>query len=208
MAKAKQKDASVKVAWVPIEQVKPNPENPRKISEAKIKELMQSMTDLPEMLEFRFLVVDRYTGYLLGGNQRWTAAKRLGLKKIPVAYSDEMTEEQKNEFIIRDNIEAGEWDEEALHFQFKDFPLVNWGLVTGAQADAADRDEDKSGVADAKVIYDNATIKQIVVYFDAETHTKITNQLDIIRDENYFGDNAEVLLFLIDKYGHEQGNEN
>ena len=67
MAKKKEaaQDAAVKVVWVEITEVKPNPENPRKISEAKIKELMQSMQDLPEMFEYRFLVVDRYTGYLL-----------------------------------------------------------------------------------------------------------------------------------------------
>lgn len=206
--KSTAKEASVKIHWVPINDVLPNPANPRKISEAKVDELMQSIQDLPEMMEYRFLVVDRYTGYLLGGNQRWTAAKRLGYDTIPVAYSDEMTEEQKKEFIVRDNIEAGQWDEEKLNFEFKDFPLVNWGIMSGTvNPDSGSRDEDKSRVADAKVIYDNAEIKQVVVYFDAATHAKITAQLEQIKELNYFGDNAEVLLFLIEKYGdHEQSN--
>lgn len=196
-------EAAVKIVWVPIDKVLPNPNNPRTISDKKIEELMQSMTDLPEMVEFRFLVVDRYTGFLLGGNQRHTAMKRLGYTTVPVAYSDEMSEAQKQEFIIRDNIEAGFWDNEKLDFEFRDFPLVQWGIIEGVLP-AESRAHDKSTVADAKIIYDNAEMKQVVVYFDATTHADISNQLEKIRDENYFGDNAEVLLFLIENYAAEK----
>lgn len=199
MAK-KTKDASVKIHRIPIMEAIPNPQNPRKISDQRIDELCKSMKDLPEMIGYRFLVIDRETGHILGGNQRWLAAKKLGWSEIWVAYSDEMDEEQKKEFIIRDNIESGEWDNEKLDMDFKDFPLVEWGIKPSELEEAEDREQDKNTVKDAKVIYDNAEIKQIVVFYDAETHANILRKMEIIKTENYFGDNAEVLLFLIENY--------
>jgi hypothetical protein len=195
-----QKESTVKIHWVSINDIMENPNNPRKISAAKIEELAASMREFPEMIQFRFMVVDRYTGHLLGGNQRYRASKLNGAKTIPVAYSDEMTGDQKREFIIRDNIEAGEWDEEKLNFEFKDFPLVSWGIIPGTP-EPEKRQLDKSSVADDKIVYDNATIKQIVVYFDSETHARVSDELEKIREENNFGDNAEVLLFLMENYG-------
>lgn len=196
---AKKKLSGVRVHWTPIMEVMPNPKNPRKITEEKVQELCQSMTDLPEMIEYRFIVVERSTGFILGGNQRWLAAKKLGWEKVPVAYADEMTPEERREFIIRDNIDAGDWDEDILDERYRDFPLVQWGVIAGVP-EAEERERDTSGVAAAKEIYDNAETKQIVVYFDAETHANVTEKLEQIKEENYFGDNAEALLFLIENY--------
>ena len=39
-----------------------------------------------------------------------------------------LTEEQKREFIIKDNISNGIWDTEALAKEWADLPLVDWGL--------------------------------------------------------------------------------
>lgn len=193
------KVSAVKVHNVPITEIMPNPKNPRKISEERIQELCKSMKDLPEMINFRFIVVERKTGFILGGNQRWLAARKLGWETVPVAYADELTPEQRKEFIIRDNIDVGEWDEDVLTEKFADFPLVDWGLVKQLP-DAEDREQDEADLAAAKETYDNAEVKQIVVYYDTRTHKRVTEALEKIKDENYFGDNAEALLFLLDKH--------
>src|SRR5690606_9732964 len=134
-------------------------------------ELCKSMKDLPEMINFRFIVVERKTGFILGGNQRWLAARKLGWETVPVAYADELTREQREEFIIRDNIDVGEWDEDVLFEKFSDFPLVDWGLVKQLP-DAEEREQDAADLEAAKETYDNAEIKQIVVYYDSRTHAK------------------------------------
>lgn len=193
------KVSAVKVHNVPITEIMPNPKNPRKISEERIQELCKSMKDLPEMINFRFIVVERKTGFILGGNQRWLAARKLGWETVPVAYADELTPEQRQEFIIRDNIDVGEWDEDVLMEKFADFPLVDWGLVKQLP-DAEDREQDEADLAAAKETYDNAEVKQIVVYYDTRTHKRVTEALEKIKEENYFGDNAEALLFLLDKH--------
>lgn len=193
------KISSVAAHHVPITEIMPNPKNPRKISEERIQELCKSMKDLPEMINFRFIVVERKTGFILGGNQRWLAARKLGWDTVPVAYADELTREQREEFIIRDNIDVGEWDEDVLFEKFSDFPLVDWGLVKQLP-DAEEREQDAADLGAAKETYDNAEVKQIVVYFDSRTHEKVTDALEDIKEENYFKDNAEALLYLLEKH--------
>lgn len=192
--------SSVKIHMVNIDDVMENPTNPRTISKIKIEELAESMVRLPKMFKYRYVVVDRYTGFLLAGNQRYRASKMIGLTQIPVAYSDEMTTAQKKEFVIRDNIENGAWNKEKLDFSFADFPLVQWGILPET-AEPTKRDQDRSSVAEDRVTYDNGTIRQIVVYYDSITHGNVAAELEKIREENNLGDNSEVLLFLLEEHG-------
>ena len=55
--------------------------------------------------------------YPLGGNMRLRAIKDLGMKEIPkswVSMADEWTDEQRREFIVKDNANLGTWDFYAL----------------------------------------------------------------------------------------------
>ena len=92
---------------VRIGDIKPNPKNPRVIKDDKFKKLVKSLQDFPEMLEKRPLVCFTDTDgklVVLGGNMRLKAAKEIGLKEIPVVLADDWTEEQKNQFLIKDNV--------------------------------------------------------------------------------------------------------
>ena len=62
-----------------IQNIKPNPNNPRLIKDDKFKKLCQSLKDFPEMLELRPIVVNR-DHIILGGNMRYKAATEIGLK--------------------------------------------------------------------------------------------------------------------------------
>jgi DNA modification methylase len=116
---------------VKISEVKPNPKNPRIIKDVKFNKLVTSIKEFPDMLNKRPLVVftdvdNKYV--VLGGNMRLKACKEIGLKEIPIIVADEWTEEQKNEFLIRDNVGFGEWDWDSLANEWDAEKLDDWGL--------------------------------------------------------------------------------
>ena len=101
-----------------ITEIKANPKNPRVIKDDKFAKLVQSITDFPEMLEKRPLVCFTDTDskvVVLGGNMRLKAAKECGLKQLPIILADDWTEEQKAQFLIKDNVSFGEWDWDILN---------------------------------------------------------------------------------------------
>lgn len=116
---------------VKISQIKPNPQNPRVIKDEKFKKLVKSITDFPQMLEKRPLVcfTDKDKKLVvLGGNMRLKAAQEVGLDELPVMLADDWTEEQKAEFLIKDNVGFGEWDWDQLANQWDTDLLTEWGL--------------------------------------------------------------------------------
>jgi ParB-like nuclease domain len=116
---------------VKISEVKPNPKNPRIIKDGKFQKLVKSIQEFPDMLNKRPLIVftdvdDKYV--VLGGNMRLKACKEIGLKEIPIIVADEWTEEQKNEFLIKDNVGFGEWDWDSLANEWDAEQLNDWAL--------------------------------------------------------------------------------
>ncbi len=114
-----------------IENVKFNLNNPRTISDEKFNKLVKSIEELPDMLFKRPLIAytdkdDKYV--VLGGNMRLKALNHLGYAKVPLILADTWTEEQKQQFLIKDNVGYGEWDWEALANEFDAQNLENWGL--------------------------------------------------------------------------------
>src|SRR5699024_9025643 len=97
--------------WVAINKVKENPENPRTITEEELDRLVESLKTFPKMIEYRPILADPKTGYIIGGNQRHKAATRLGWEKVPVVYiEDEFSKEKLKEIMLKDNLDYGEWD--------------------------------------------------------------------------------------------------
>jgi ParB-like chromosome segregation protein Spo0J len=114
-----------------ISEIKPNPNNPRVIKDDKFNKLVKSITEFPEMLEKRPLVCFTDTDgklVVLGGNMRLKAAKEVGLKELPVMLADDWTEEQKQQFLIKDNVGFGEWNWEVLANEWDSEQLEGWGL--------------------------------------------------------------------------------
>lgn len=116
---------------VKINEVKPNPKNPRVIKDGKFQKLVKSIQEFPDMLNKRPLIVftdvdGKYV--VLGGNMRLKALNELKFKEIPVIIADEWTEEQKAEFLIKDNVGFGEWDWDSLANEWDVEKLDDWGL--------------------------------------------------------------------------------
>ena len=110
-----------------INLIKPNPNNPRIIKDDKFKKLVQSIKDFPQMLELRPIVIDE-NNIVLGGNMRLKACQELGLKDVPTIYAKDLTEDQKKEFIIKDNVGFGEWNWDDLANEWDAEQLTEWGL--------------------------------------------------------------------------------
>ena len=110
-----------------INELKSNPNNPRIIKDHKFKQLVKSIQDFPQMLELRPIVIDE-NNMVLGGNMRLKACLEAGLTDVPVIHANNLTEAQKKEFIIKDNISFGEHDWDALANEWNIIELDEWGL--------------------------------------------------------------------------------
>lgn len=102
-----------------LNELKPSDRNPRNITPDALAKLVASIKRDPEFMVLRPIVVDA-DGVILGGNQRYRAIRKIGMKEIPdnwVARAADLTEEQKRRFILVDNAPdgmAGDWDIDIL----------------------------------------------------------------------------------------------
>lgn len=114
--------------------IKINPKNPRKISKESFEQLKNSIRTFPKMLELRPIVYDPNEDFFaLGGNMRYLALADLiqegfVLKDEYFKSAENLTESEKREFVIKDNIPNGEWDGALLVKEWGDLPLKEWGL--------------------------------------------------------------------------------
>ena len=119
-----------------------NPNNPRAIRKDQLNKLVKSLQEFPEMLEARPIVIDK-DGTVLGGNMRLKAAQLAGLEEVPV-YVREWDEEKDGQFIIKDNVSFGEWDQDMLANEWEPEQLDEWGLNIDW-----DEPEETEGLTDA-----------------------------------------------------------
>ena len=118
------------------------------------------------MLEKRPLVCFTDTDgkyVVLGGNMRLKASKEVGLKELPIILADDWTEEQKVEFLIKDNVGFGEWDWDQLTSEWDTDKLDQWGLDVPVFMDEPSLDEligeEKNKPASMKITF--KTVEQL-----------------------------------------------
>lgn len=96
-----------------ISSLKPNPDNPRRITRKELDKLKKSI------LEFGLvdpIIVNKHQtrkDVIVGGHQRVEAAKSLGILTVPVTYV-ELTQEREEALNVALNRISGDWDEEKL----------------------------------------------------------------------------------------------
>jgi len=110
-----------------IDKIKPNSNNPRTIKDFKFNKLVKSIKEFPEMLKLRPIVVDE-NNIILGGNMRYKACQEAGLKEIFIIKANDFTEDQKQEFIVKDNLAYGDWDGDILANDWSSQELEKWGI--------------------------------------------------------------------------------
>lgn len=115
------------IKTVKLSELKPHPDNPRKISRENMDRLVKSLQEFPEMLEIKEIVVDE-TMTIIGGNMRYAALKKMGREQCKAKIVTGLTEDQKREYIIKDNIALGEWEKTIIAKKYSDLDLKTWGI--------------------------------------------------------------------------------
>ncbi|MFI5259947.1 MAG: site-specific DNA-methyltransferase [Candidatus Limnocylindrales bacterium] len=98
------------IEQVPLDQLRPDPANPRRIGEAELDALQRSLR------QFGFVqpvLARKEDGIVIGGHQRLVAARRLGFTSVPVAWLD-LSIEQARVLGLALNRISGTWDEQLL----------------------------------------------------------------------------------------------
>ncbi len=101
---------SVTVEVIPIDDVRPDPANRRRISDDELESLTRSLR------QFGFVqpvLARREDRVIIGGHQRLVAARRLGLTTVPVTWLDVSVEQARVLGLALNRI-RGSWDEQLL----------------------------------------------------------------------------------------------
>jgi len=157
---------------VKVKDLKPNPNNPRYIRDEKFEKLKKSIQDFPEMLKLRPVVVDDDM-MVLGGNMRLKALTELGIEEVEVIKAKDLTEEQKAEFIIKDNVGFGEWDWDMLANEWDNVQLGEWGMDVWQLDANSDVDMVNSGTEDDEWVgmpefEEKEDTLKIIIHFENE----------------------------------------
>jgi DNA modification methylase len=148
-----------------ISEIKLNKKNPRLIKDYKFEKLKKSITEFPKMLELRPIIIDN-DNIILGGNMRYQALKDLGYKELPdnwVKKSSELSEEEKQRFVIADNVGFGDWDWDILANEWDSDLLVDWGLdVPSFEVETLQAEEDDYEVPNENEIKTNIVLGDLI----------------------------------------------
>ena len=121
--------AELKVEQWPIDRLIPYARNPRRNDEQ-----VDRMASAIREFGFRIPIVAKSDGSLVDGHLRLKAAQKLGLKEVPVALADELTDAQVKAFRILANKSANwaEWDTDLLRVEFEELKELDFDLeMTG-----------------------------------------------------------------------------
>ena len=93
-----------------IGELRPDPANPRRISDRELESLTRSIQQFGMVDP---VIARREDNTVIGGHQRLLAARRLGMEKIPVIFLDVSKEEARLLNLALNRI-SGTWDDELL----------------------------------------------------------------------------------------------
>lgn len=139
---------------MPLHELIPYENNPRKNDEAVVEKVAASIK------EFGFkvpIIVDR-NNVIIAGHTRWKAAAMLAIETVPVIRADELTEEQVKAFRLADNKthELAEWDFELLRNELNEIHEIDMEvfgfMVDGIKAETPKMQEDINEVDSLKQI--------------------------------------------------------
>ena len=142
----------LKIVYRHIDEIRPDPRNPRRHNARQIEKLARVIAKLGCNVP---LVLDR-NGNLLAGHARYLACKRLGVEYVPSISLEHLDEHQARAFALSDNrlAELSEWDEPLLAQHLKelsqvlDFEIELSGFEVG-EIDLKIQNLDSDGEAEA-----------------------------------------------------------
>ena len=173
-------------------QIKGLPKNPRYLKESEHDKLKKSLTDSPEFLEYKPLMVyamDNGSYVTICGNMRLRVANDLRLDghsefdTIPcVILKADTPIEKIKEYAIKDNVQAGNWDwDELANCEWETDDLQNWGVdCSFLNTDEDDTDIDEL-FEDAQNTESKVKDIKLSVHIPQELEDKVDEIKEIIK---------------------------
>jgi DNA modification methylase len=129
----------LKVIYRPIEELRPDPANPRVHGKKQIRQIANSI----ETFGFNVPVLVDADLNVIAGHGRLFACRELGWTEVPTLRLDHLTPAQARAFMIADNrlTEIASWDDRLLAQQLKDLSLLGLDFdieVTGFETGEID----------------------------------------------------------------------
>ena len=109
-----------------INDIYPNPSNPRIITDEKFEQLVKSIREFPDMSMVRPIIINE-DNMIIGGTMRYLAMKQLEFTTVPCEKVD-WDEQKQKEFQIKDNLNYGTWNWDDLANDFNQEDLEDWGM--------------------------------------------------------------------------------
>lgn len=167
-----------------IGQIPGLPKNPRIIRDERYQRLLQSLRDLPEMMDLRELIVfplgepyDQPAYVVIGGNMRLTGCQELKWDQVPCKVLPASTSlETLKQITIKDNVGYGDDDFDALNADWDMDELEAWGMEL---ADVEETDDDE---LEPPAASNMAHQKQIRLNFSEKDYLKVKEQLSKIAE--------------------------
>ena len=98
------------ITHLPIKELRLDPANPRRISDEELESLTRSIREFGLIDP---IIARREDKVVIGGQQRLLAARKLGMKQVPVVLVD-LSEDQAHLLNLALNRISGSWDQELL----------------------------------------------------------------------------------------------
>lgn len=117
----------LKIEYVPIETLKINEYNPKKIGEKERIELEESIKSFGVVDPIIVNKAKERMGIIIGGNQRYNIYKKLNYKKVPVIFLNIKDIIKEKELCLRLSKNVGTWDYDLLS-KFNEKELSNIGF--------------------------------------------------------------------------------
>ncbi len=117
------KDIQVNTEIVNINTLRPNPKNPRTATREAMDRLK---VKLDKLGQFKDIIIDTRTGYIVGGHMRYEALKEMGVLNVKVSYVTSENDEEAWDYAFTDNDNVGVYDKEQVLSLAEEFPgIVN-----------------------------------------------------------------------------------
>lgn len=200
----------MKVKNVDINSVIPYANNPRNNLDAVDK----VAASIQEFGWQQPIVVDKNMVVIVG-HTRLLAAQKIGMTEVPVQIAEKLRPEQANAYRLADNRinEYASWDMKMLGMELKNIDdlgmdleitgftnheLSNLLIDTSLLESEPKYDEDIT--AHKLEVFQNNTIKQIVLYYDVEKYREIFARLENAGEEFGMENNSEIVEALLSFY--------
>lgn len=200
--------AKLRVQQRAVSELVPYAQNARTHTDEQVQQIARSIQ------EFGFTnpVLIAADGTIIAGHGRVLAAKVLGWKEVPTIELAHLTPQQVQAYVIADNrlAELAQWDTSMLAQELGE--LSNLGFDTDLTGFSGSDIQDLLSRIDAEQVnrghlpeekaamFENATIKQIVLLYPSDEYPSVVQRLESARMRAGLDNNSALLVHLLDKF--------